>query len=486
MPDKSLTAEKIEHWLREENPDRLDELWRAADETRRQTVGDAVHLRGLLEISNHCVRTCAYCGLSRHNRQLKRYRMSAAEILAGAREAMRFGYGTVVLQAGEDYGLAVEWLTQVVRRIKNETPLAVTLSLGERPLPELEALREAGADRYLLRFETSDRRLYEVIHPSTPVRKSDRVQMLQELRRLGYEIGGGVMIGLPGQTYATLARDIEWFNRLDLDMIGVGPYLVHPETPLGREEIKPEIDPREQTPATDTMAYKVIALARLVCPEANIPSTTALAVANRKEGRMLGLQRGANVVMPNLTPASYRIHYEIYPEKACLQETAEAGDSLLRRQLRTIGRTAGVGPGSRKKTERPFSSLIRNLLMKDGKPLILCVDDDPDVLDHLRMILEGNGYYAVTASNAEEGFAKYREKNPDLVIVDLMMETIDAGHLLIKNLRAMNHTAPLLMLSSVGDALQASIDTAELGISAVIQKPVQADSLLNILRAKLK
>lgn len=485
MSNNRLDLREIERWLREENPERLRELWRAADETRRAGVGDTVHLRGLLEISNYCVRTCAYCGLSRQHRRRKRYRMTAEEIFTGAQQAQRLGYGTVVLQSGEDYGISVEWLAEIVRRIKNETDLAVTLSLGERPLPELETLREAGADRYLLRFETSDRRLYEVIHPSMPVQKSDRVSMLRQLRQLGYEIGGGVMVGIPGQSYTTLARDIEWFARLDLDMIGVGPYLVHPETPLGRGEIKPAIDPAEQTPATDTLTYKVIALARLVCPEANIPSTTALAVANRKEGRVLGLQRGANVVMPNLTPAAYRAHYEIYPEKAALIETAEAGDALLREQLQAIGRAVGVGPGARRKMALRPSPPSGTTLMNRGKQVVLCVDDDQDVLDNLRMILEADGYQAITASTAEEGLAKYLKEDPDLVILDLMMETIDAGYTLAKNLRAMNCTTPLLMLSSIGNELQSSIDHVEPGLAGIMQKPVQPDRLLSILRAKL-
>ena len=210
----------------------------------------------------------------------------------------------------------------VVRRIKAQTPMAVTLSLGEREPDELALWREAGADRYLLRFETSNRTLFEKIHPPRPGRVSDRIVLLAHLRELGYEVGSGVMIGIPGQSYDDLARDLELFRELNLDMIGVGPFLMHPQTPLADPQQQPEAPPGEQVPASELVTYKVIALTRLLCPGANIPSTTALATQNRRNGRELGLVRGANIVMPNLTPPKYRVHYEIYPNKACIQESA--------------------------------------------------------------------------------------------------------------------------------------------------------------------
>jgi len=336
-------------WLREERPARLKELWRLADDTRRQHVGDAVHLRGLIEISSHCVRECGYCGLRAGHTTLKRYRMSADEIFGCARTAVEFGYGTVVMQAGEDYGITGPWLAQIIRRIKAETPLAVTLSLGERPEHELKLWKEAGADRYLLRFETSDPELYRLIHPSLPSRVSDRLALLMQLRTLGYEIGSGVMIGIPGQTYESLAHDIGLFRTLDLDMIGAGPYIPHPATPLGTKEWRREIPPEEQAPNTELMCYKVVALTRLACPEANIPSTTALATLNKTSGRELGLQRGANIVMPNLTPVQYRALYEIYPAKACIFEDALSCHGCLKGRIEKIERTVGTGPGGRKR-----------------------------------------------------------------------------------------------------------------------------------------
>lgn len=337
----------IETWLREEDSGRLEGLWKEADEMRRKHVGDAVHLRGLIEISNYCARRCGYCGLRLDNRGLARYRMTKEDILSCACQAKVYGYGTTVLQSGEDYGLETAWIVDLVRSIKEETGLAVTLSLGERPDEDLIAFREAGADRYLLRFETSDPELYALIHPPLPGRVSDRIAMLRRLRELGYEAGSGVMIGIPGQTYASLAKDIDTFRSLDLDMIGVGPYLAHPDTPLGRGEWIRSIDPADQVPSTELMTYKVLALTRLACPEANLPSTTALATINRANGRELGLQRGANIVMPNLTPVKYRALYEIYPAKACIDETSEQCQVCLTGRIRSIGRETGTGPGHR-------------------------------------------------------------------------------------------------------------------------------------------
>ena len=349
-----LTRADILSWLRETEPARLETLWRRADEVRRTNVGDQVHLRGRIEISNHCVRLCGYCGLRGGNRTIDRYRMTEDEILECARQAVVYGYGTTVLQAGEDPGLTRESIAGLVRRIKAETGLAVTLSLGERSLDDLQAWREAGADRYLLRFETSDPELYRRIHPPGPGRHgeqsdpSDRLDLLRDLRAMGYEIGSGIMVGIPGQTCEIVARDLELFRTMDLDMIGVGPYIPHPETPLGcGDNAEAPAAGTDQVPNDELMVYKTVALTRLVCPEANIPSTTALATINKESGREQGLQRGANIVMPNLTPPKYRVLYEIYPEKACINETADMCRFCLLGRIESIGRHVGTGPGSR-------------------------------------------------------------------------------------------------------------------------------------------
>lgn len=342
----NLQKHDILSWLRVEDPHELEELWQAADAVRKNAVGDAVHLRGLLEISNHCVRRCGYCGLNAGNAQLDRYRMSREEVLACVETAVEYGYGTVVMQAGEDYGIARDWLAGIVRQIKQETGLAVTLSMGERPIDDLRAWRQAGADRYLLRFETSSLSLYERVHPAGEGQWPGRIPLLKILRELGYEIGSGVMIGIPGQSLSNLADDILLFRTLDLDMIGVGPFIPHPQTMLGSPQ-SPVAPDADQVPNTEMMVYKVIALARLVCPEANIPSTTALATINTESGRENGLSRGANVVMPNLTPTKYRRLYEIYPGKACIGETASQCRCCLEGRIGSMGRHVGYGPGSR-------------------------------------------------------------------------------------------------------------------------------------------
>ncbi len=357
-------------WLREANPQRLEELWRAADGTRRAHVGDAVHLRGLVEISNFCTRQCMYCGLRAGNFNLARYRMPDDEIVEAAKQAEKFGYGTVVLQGGEDYGITTTWMADIIRRIKHETPLAVTLSLGERPDKDLAAWRAAGADRYLLRFETSDRNLFDEIHPPLGSRACDRLAILRQLKKIGYEVGSGVMVGIPGQTYASLANDIALFRELDLDMIGIGPFIPHPATPLGTGmQFFPSVN-GEQVPNTELLVYKTIALTRLVRPDANIPATTALATINKKNGRELGLQRGANVFMPNLTPLKYRRLYEIYPNKACIAETGDACNGCLGLRIKSIGRHIGRGQGGRKRMHESLTwSAQTSVRFDTGRPV---------------------------------------------------------------------------------------------------------------------
>jgi biotin synthase len=314
-----------------------------ADRVRREHVGDEVHLRGLIEISNHCLRQCHYCGLRAGNRDISRYRMTADEIVACAKRARSFGYGTVVLQAGEDDGLTRDAVAQIVKRIKAEAAVAVTLSLGERTVEELRAWHETGADRYLLRFETSNSELFSRMHPPRGGQRPSRMNLLRQLGPLGYEVGSGVMIGIPGQSYDDLANDLELFRELDLDMIGVGPFIAHPATPFGQAAT---VDSASQVPASEMMTYKTIALARLLCPDANIPSTTALATLNIKEGREIGLQRGANIVMPNMTPPAYRVYYEIYPAKACIRETSDMCNRCITGRIEKLGRAIGKGAGA--------------------------------------------------------------------------------------------------------------------------------------------
>jgi biotin synthase len=344
-----MNRDEIIFWLTEPDPDCLEHLWHMADAARRESVGDQVHLRGLIEFSNACARNCHYCGMRARRRSLVRYRMTGDEILACAGEAVVRGYGTVVLQSGENPGLDSAWLAGVIREIKRSTPLAVTLSCGERTRDELAFWREAGADRYLLRFETSSMALWNRIHPSCTFQtEHQRLAILRIIRELGYETGSGIMVGIPGQTWASLVEDIEWFARLDLDMMGIGPYIPHPDTPLGRR--RSGLLSGSQVPPTELMTHKVLALARLACPRANIPSTTALATLNRERGWELGLRRGANVLMVNLTPEKYRGLYEIYPAKAEMGESAEQQRERVSGLLEHLGRIAASGPGASRKS----------------------------------------------------------------------------------------------------------------------------------------
>jgi biotin synthase len=355
-------------WLREGDPVVLQRLWTRADAVRASHVGDQVHLRGLIEISNHCIRHCLYCGIRACSAgQLTRYRLTADEILACAHKAKQLGYGTVVMQSGEDPGLTRDFIADVIRAIKAETGLAITLSLGERSDEELGAWKAAGADRFLLRFETSDPDLYRRIHPSLPGTLSDRVAQLRRMREMGYEIGSGVMVGIPGQTWDTLAGDIELFRDLDIDMIGIGPFLPSPRTPLGGDAAERfRADDDRQVPNSELATLKVVALTRLVCPEANLPSTTALATIDPASGRELGLVRGANIVMPNVTPPEYRVLYEIYPGKACIHETAEACQHCLERRIHSIGRVVGAGPGGRRRLTPSPDTTVRNRTLSLG------------------------------------------------------------------------------------------------------------------------
>lgn len=337
-----MKSNEILRWLKTEDFSELKKLWSLADEARAQNVGDEIYLRGLIEIGNICARQCAYCGLRADNRKLSRYRMSVEEILQCARLAVEFGYGTVVLQSGEDNGFSTGMILEIIRRIKSETNLAITLSVGERSEKELAQWREAGADRYLLRFETSNKELFEKIHPSLIQKKSDRIKMLWALKKLGYEVGSGFMIGIPGQTWNDLLNDILLLRELDLDMIGIGPFIPHPETPLGKNKILFD----DQVPSTELMTYKVFALARLVCPKANIPSTTALATLNPARGHELALSRGANVIMPNITPAHYRERYQLYPNKAFADAISVESRRVLKDRIHSIGRKIGVGQGT--------------------------------------------------------------------------------------------------------------------------------------------
>ncbi len=309
-----------------------EELAQAADRVRHDYVGDGVHLRGLIEFSNYCRRNCAYCGLRRDNKNIKRYRLHAEEIISLAGQAKAYGYKTVVLQSGEDEYFTVPRLQAILLSIK-KMDLAVTLSIGERTYDEYKALREAGADRYLLRIETTDAGLYARHDPG--MSHANRLRCLQNLKELGYEVGTGTLVGLPGQTIDMLARDILFFQEIDADMLGIGPLVPNPHTPLG-----------EAAPGDWHLTRRFVSILRLLLPDSNIPATTAMDTL-KPGGRDLILQSGANVMMLNVTSGEARRNYALYPGKAGVSDTPEHCRSCMTARIAQMGRFVAEDKGFR-------------------------------------------------------------------------------------------------------------------------------------------
>ncbi len=334
-----IPRDEIVSWLRETDPSRLDSLWSVADDVRRIHVGNSIHLRGIINFSNNCVRRCTYCGINADNRGLRRYRMSTAEIMECVRSFEELSLMTVVLQSGEDRLITRSWVAELVDRIRQETGLAVTLSLGERQEEELSEWRAAGAERYLLKIETSNRLLYESMQPDRRNAWTSRMEVLRTLRSLDYEVGTGIMVGIPGQTHEMLADDLVHFGEFGPDMIGIGPYIPHPATSL------PSVphDRTDQVPNDLVTTLNVLALARMICPDANIPATTALLSIGRRRDLKVGLSGGANVIMPDLTPPEYRQLYDIYPTRL----SPGQGDLLpIQEAIASMGRSISEDSGT--------------------------------------------------------------------------------------------------------------------------------------------
>lgn len=329
-----LSKEEIEFLLGLEDEADLQRLFSLANEVRERSVGNEVHLRGIIEFSNYCSRACLYCGISRHNRHLSRYRMDVEEILEAAKEAVGMGFKTIVLQSGEDPFYSTSTITRLVSEIK-AMDVAVTLSVGERRREDYAAWKEAGADRYLLKFETSDPDLYRRLRPGCSM--AQRLQCLTYLKDLDYEVGSGIMVGLPGQTLSSMADDILLMRKLQLSMVGIGPFIPHPATPLASAQA-----------GTASLTLKVLAVTRLMLPWANLPSTTALGSVDR-EGRREGLLAGANVLMLNVTPLKYRRLYEIYPAKAEVEDDPTALKAAAVELVTRLGRRVSSGYGEGRK-----------------------------------------------------------------------------------------------------------------------------------------
>ncbi len=300
-PTKESLASLLAIRARDEFQPVFDESARAC----RRHFGNRVYVRGIVEFSNFCRKGCHYCGINKANKNVGRYRLTLAEIMAAAMFMKKQGVLTVVLQSGEDPG-SDGLVIESVKRIKNELNMAVTLSVGERDGRTYREFLKAGADRYLLRIETTDPQLFKKLHPDDDLEY--REQCLFNLKKLGFEVGTGIMVGLPGQSLGSIARDLLFFKKLDPAMVGIGPFLPHQDTPL------------RGCKNTDLfLTLKTLALIRLVLPTSNLPATTAMGTMD-PTGRQQALKIGANVIMPNFTPSQYRENYKLYDHKICVSE----------------------------------------------------------------------------------------------------------------------------------------------------------------------
>lgn len=320
LPDLS----DLEYVLSLDDEKEINYLFSFADKIRKEYCGDGIALRGIIEFSSFCFRECFYCGLNKNNRKLARYRMNKDELLDSVKYLAACNIKTVVLQSGEDRDLDVLWLKDIILEIKSRFDIAVTLSVGERSKDDYRIWRQAGADRYLLKIETSDGDLYSPLHPGMDFKQ--RLDCLGILRKLDYQVGSGNIIGLPGQTLKTIAQDIIFFKCGDFDMVGIGPFIPHQDTQLAGQQKGDAL-----------LTLKTLALTRIVTKNAHLPATTALGSLD-KDYRLDGLKCGANVLMPNFTPQPYRLLYEIYPGKRCVDEPVGACNFCMDDMAKSLGR----------------------------------------------------------------------------------------------------------------------------------------------------
>lgn len=325
-----LDREEIIKILEDDNCN--EELFNAADRVRKKYVGDEVHLRGLIEFSNMCKRNCLYCGLRASNKNVERYRLSPDEIIDLAKKAVSYGYKTIVMQSGEDDFYTVDKMKYIISNIK-KLDVAITVSVGEKTFEEYKAYKEAGADRYLIRIETTDKALYEDMDPG--MSHEERKRCLKDIKELGYEVGTGCLVGLPNQTLSSLADDILFFKEIGADMIGIGPFIPNEDTPL-----------KDEKGGEFTTSLKVMAITRLLMPDVNIPATTAMESLN-KNGRIIALKSGANVVMPNVTEGEYRKLYALYPGKICTGDTPAHCRGCITGKITSIDRVVSDTKGFR-------------------------------------------------------------------------------------------------------------------------------------------
>jgi biotin synthase len=339
--EQDLSKDEIVALLSLTAPDEIQALYDCAYEVKEKHVGRVAYFRGIIECSNSCIKDCYYCGIRRSNEKVERFLMDEEEIFKEAMWAYEADYGSCVIQSGErqdeKYIVMIE---RVVNRIRKATngEFGITLSLGEQTEETYRRWKEAGAHRYLLRIETTNPELYARFHPEDH-RLEVRKDCLAALRRTGYQVGTGVMMGLPGQTMEDLADDILFLKAIDIDMVGMGPYIPHSDTPMGKE-VPPYTE--EENKAALMLGLKMIAVTRIVLKDVNIAAATALQ-ALEYTGREQGLRCGANVIMPNVTETDYRPKYQLYDNKPCLDENSSMCRGCLSGRIMGIGETIGFG-----------------------------------------------------------------------------------------------------------------------------------------------
>ncbi len=327
--------------IRNRDQEAAELLSALGERTRRRVFGDAVYLRGLIEISSICKNNCLYCGIRRGNEQAERYRLTEEEILSCTAEGYELGYRTFVLQGGEDPYYTDDRLCAIVSAVKAQHPdCAVTLSVGERSRESYQRLYDAGADRYLLRHETADPAHYALLHPPE-MSFENRMRCLLDLRDIGYQVGCGFMVGSPFQTPEMLAKDLVFIGDFRPEMCGIGPFIPHRNTPF-----------REERAGTLELTLFLLSVIRLMLPEVLLPATTALGTIHPL-GREMGIRAGANVIMPNLSPEQVRKKYELYNNKICTGEEAAQSIAGLDLKIQAAGcrpvTDRGDAPGWRRK-----------------------------------------------------------------------------------------------------------------------------------------
>ena len=312
-------------------------LFEKARQKKEEVYQDKIYIRGLIELSNYCKNNCLYCGIRAVNTSIERYRLSKEQILDCTRYGYELGFRTFVLQGGEDPAYSDEEICEIVRQIKTEHPdCAVTLSIGEKTYESYKAYKDAGADRYLLRHETATESHYRMLHPEK-MSFENRQRCLEDLKSLGYQVGSGFMVGSPFQTIEHIVADLRYLQQLEPDMIGIGPFIPHHQTPFADKE-----------QGNLHLTLRLIAILRLMFPNALLPSTTALGSIH-PQGRKMGLRCGANVVMPNLSPLDVRNLYKIYDNKAYVNAEAAEGIAILKKEAEEIGYKVVIDRGDAKK-----------------------------------------------------------------------------------------------------------------------------------------